>query len=145
LVQGKLPQGIDGLLIDRQIVLSDLVTWASRREFTLFHEIVHHLLNEDGELLEYFTAMYRRDDAAFRRELERCCNIGAAEFLMPQAQVYAAIREEGFSVSLAARISDRYGASIVAAAQQLAQCAPRDSYMIIAVDGTAPWVPYPHN
>ena len=144
IAEGALPAGTDGLLAGRTIVLSDRVTWPPRREFTVFHEITHYLLDEDGELIEDFTDTYRKDPAAYKRELERCCNVGAAEFLMPQRGVYEAIQAEGLSIALVERIVARHGVSIVAAAQQLASCAPADSYVILAVDGAASWVPRPH-
>lgn len=142
---GPLPIGNDGLLADRHIVVSDRVTWPPRREFTVFHEIVHYLLDEDGELIEHFTAMYRKDAAAYQQELERCCNLGAAEFLLPQERVYEVIRREGFKVALVDHLASQHGASIVAAAQQLALCAPADSYVVLACDGNAPWVPRPYD
>jgi len=130
--EGSLPAKTDGLLSGNRIVLNDRITWPPRREFTVFHEITHYLLDEDGELIEYLTDAYRKDANAFRQELERCCNVGAAEFLMPQQRVYDAIREEGFSIGLLERIVARHGVSVVAAAQQLASCAPAGSYVVLA-------------
>ncbi len=143
LTNGPLPADTDGLLSGDHIILNDRVTWGPRREFTVFHEITHHLLDEDGELIEYLTDTYRTDATSYRRELERICNVGAAEFLMPRARVYEAIAEEGFSIGLVERTAKRHGVSVVAAAQQLALCAPRDSYVILAVDAAAASVPNP--
>jgi Zn-dependent peptidase ImmA (M78 family) len=63
------------------------IRWAPRAEFTIYHEITHHLLDEDGEILEHFTDLLANDSVAFDREIERCCDRGAAEFLMPRTRV----------------------------------------------------------
>lgn len=136
--RASLPSGVDGLLADGRVVINEAIGWPPRTEFTIFHEIVHHLLDEDGELIEYFTRVLRHDGRAFDAAIERCCNIGAAEFLMPRARVRHMIGEVGFSVALAGRIAARSGTSLVAAALQLARWAPVDCYLVLGAHGPIP-------
>ncbi len=129
--RGPLDAGTDGFWADRIIVVNNTVTWPARVEFTIFHEIMHFLLDEDGELIEFFTDTLRRNNAAYKSAIEKCCNQGAAEFLMPQARVRQLIAELGFSVHLVQELSNRTGASLIAAAAQIAVCAPIDCFLAI--------------
>ncbi|MCC6627822.1 MAG: ImmA/IrrE family metallo-endopeptidase [Chloroflexi bacterium] len=141
--RGVLADDIDGLLSGRTIVVNERLAWPPRIEFTIFHEIVHHLLDDDGELIEYFTGVLRRDPAAYRAAIERCCNAGAAEFLLPERGVRDLIASDGLSVDLVERLAHRQGASIVAAGLQVACCAPVECYIVLVAEGPIPrvWPP----
>lgn len=141
--RASLPVGTDGMLSDEQVIVSSRVRWAPRVEFTIFHEITHHLLDEDGEIIEHFTTLLRNDEKAYDREIERCCHKGAAEFLMPRARVAEAIADEGFTVDLVEIIAERYGTSLIASALQLAHCAPVDCLVVLCSHGAVPtsWPP----
>lgn len=131
----SLQSGTDGMLADGYVIVDRSVRWAPRVEFTIYHEITHHLLDEDGEIIEHFTELLRNDEKGYDREIERCCHKGAAEFLMPRARVAEAIRDEGFSVDLIELIAERHGASIIASALQLAHCAPVDCFVVLCSHG----------
>jgi hypothetical protein len=141
---GPLGPARDGLLTKGNVVVNRTLRWAPRIEFTIFHEIFHYLLEEDGEIIELYTEILRSDDAAYKAAIERCCHQGAAEFLMPQARVRDAISTNGFSVELVEFIAERHGASIVASAIQVARCAPVDCYVVICSHGLAPRSSPPH-
>ncbi len=130
--------GADGLLVDDHVIVNDALSWVARIEFTIFHEIVHHLLDEDGELIDYFTRTLRNDPVAFEAAIERCCHQGAAEFLMPNDHVRQLIAAEGFSTSVIERVAAVGGASIVAAAIQAAYYAPIDCYVVLCAHGRVP-------
>lgn len=134
----SLQVGTDGMLAGDNVVVDWGIRWAPRVEFTIFHEITHHLLDEDGEIIEFFTAALRHDEAGYDRAIERCCDKGAAEFLMPRAQVRETIRAEGFSVDLVELIAKRHGTSIIASALQLAHCAPIDCFVVLCSHGPIP-------
>jgi hypothetical protein len=121
----------DGFWSDRLIVVNQSIDWPARVEFTLFHEIMHFLLDEDGELIDFFTDTLPRDQSKYQSAIERCCNQGAAEFLMPQSSVRDLIAERGFSVIRVKELADQTGASLVAAAAQIAVCAPIDCFVTI--------------
>ncbi len=139
-----LQSGTDGMLSGRRVFVDRAVGWAPRAEFTIYHEITHHLMDEDGEIIEHFTELLRNDERAFKREIERCCHKGAAEFLMPRKRVAEIIGAEGFSVGLVGLIAERHGASLIASALQLAHCAPLECYVVLCSYGPVPGGRSPH-
>jgi IrrE N-terminal-like domain len=136
LERASLAGGRDGMLTGQTIVVEESLQWQPRIEFTIFHEVTHHLLNEDGELYEYFTERLRRDQRAFDVEIERCCHLGAAEFLMPRAHIRQLIEQSDFSLNLIETIAQTHHSSLVAAAIQLGKQAPIRCYIVIACRGT---------
>jgi len=129
--RAALPPGIDGLLADGCVVVDATLTHRARVEFSIYHEIMHHLLDEDGALIEYYTARLRRDERSYRAAIERCCQQGAAEFLLPRERVQAAIAADGFAPHLVGLLADGAGVSLAAAAIQLARCAPVECYVVL--------------
>lgn len=143
LIRAQLPRRTDGsLTADGRVIVSDAIEWTSRLEFTAFHEIVHYLLDEDGELIEYFTEVLSSNHEFYDRAIERCCQIGAAEFMIPRARVRALLTDNGFSVDLVGPLAGLNGASIVAAAVQLAACAPVACYVVVCRYGVSPLWPH---
>jgi hypothetical protein len=61
---GPLGPARDGLLTKGNVVVNRTLRWAPRIEFTIFHEIFHYLLEEDGEIIEFYTEILRSDDAS---------------------------------------------------------------------------------
>ncbi len=129
--RAPLPTGVDALLAGDCVVVADALAHRARVEFSIYHEIMHHLLEEDGALIEYYTARLRHDDRAYRAAIERCCQQGAAEFVLPHDHVTAAIAAEGVAPHLVGLLADRAGVSLAAAAIQLAQCAPVECYVVL--------------
>ena len=138
LERASLQAGTDGMLADGCVVVDRDMHWVPRVEFTIYHEITHHLLDEDGEIIEHFTELLRNDEGAYKREIERYCHKGAAEFLMPQEKVAQAIRAEGLSVDLIETMANRHGSSLIASALQLAHCAPVDCLVVLCSYGPIP-------
>jgi len=136
LCRAPLPPGADGLLSGDRVIVGDTLPPA-RVEFTIFHEIMHHLLDEDGALIEYYTARLRHDDWTYRAAIERCCQQGAAEFLLPRARVQATIAAEGVAPHLMGLLADHAGVSLAAAAIQVAHCAPVECYVVLCGPGPA--------
>jgi len=129
--RAALPAGIDGLLAGDCVVVDEALAHQARVEFSIYHEIMHHLIEEDGALIEYYTARLRRDDRAYHAAIERCCQRGAAEFLLPRERVRAAIAAEGVTPDLVGLLADRTGVSLAAAAIQVAHCAPVECYVVL--------------
>jgi hypothetical protein len=136
--RAPLPPGTAGMISGDRVVVDRNIGWAPRAEFTIYHEITHHLIEEDGEIIEHFTELFRSDDGAFKQEIERCCDKGAAEFLMPRKRVAETIKAETFSVELVGAIAERHGASLIASAIQLAHCAPVECYVVLCSYGPVP-------
>lgn len=144
LVDGKLPKGTNGLLrTNGTLVVNSDIVWVSRREFTIFHEAIHWLLNEDGEIYDYLSDTYPNNPEHIDKVLERCCEMGAAEFMMPRKRVQEYIERESFSVDLVERLGGMNGASTVAATVQLAKQAPVECYIAVCGYGVSPrfWPP----
>ncbi len=139
--RAPLPGGIDALLAGDCVVVDAALTHQTRVEFSIYHEIMHHLIEEDGALIEYYTTRLRRDERAYRAAIERCCQQGAAEFVLPRERVQAAIVAEGFAPHLVGLLADHAGVSLAAAAIQLAHYAPVECYVVLcraAGSGTGP-------
>jgi hypothetical protein len=130
--------GTEGALVEGQVIVNRGTHWRPRAEFTIYHELFHYLLEEDGDIIEHYTELLRGDDEQYRSAIERCCNQGAAEFMMPQARVREMIRSQGFCVDLVGLIADRHGSSLIASALQLAQCAPVDCFVVLCSHGLVP-------
>lgn len=126
------------------VVVNSRTTWPPRIAFTIYHEILHYLIEEEGdEIIESYGQALRNQTEAFEDALERCCNAGAAEFLLPRHAVLAAIAERGFSVDLIEYLSNSHGSSLLATSVQLASCAPVQCYVVICTYGASPAWPHP--
>lgn len=139
LKEADLPDGKDGAYIEneRTILINRKIKSTERRTFTLYHEITHHLIRNEPQLyseLHEFTS----DNDAFDRTLEVLCNVGAAEFLLPGEYVRETIQTKGFALELLKIFCEDRGASIPAAAIQLAQYASHDCYIVVCELGGMP-------
>jgi IrrE N-terminal-like domain len=130
--------GTEGALVEGQVIVNRGTRWTPRAQFTIYHELFHHLLEEDGDIIEHYTELLRGDDEQYRSAIERCCNQGAAEFMMPQTRVREAIQAEGFSVDIIELIADRHGSSLIASSLQLAHCSPVDCFVVLCSNGSVP-------
>ena len=135
----EMPLDKEGAYIEDQakIIINKLITSDERRRFTLFHELVHHLIRLDGDLYSYLHEIYT-DDSIFDRTIELLCNIGAAEFILPREQVREVIENEGFSLQLLLKFCEERKVSGPAALIQLIQCAPNKCYGVICEYGFSP-------
>ena len=116
-----LPDGIDGMLEGKTILVSSNIESVERKRFTLFHEVMHHLINEEGLLI---SELHDLTNGNYGKQLEQFCNIGAAEFLMPRIEFMKLSQEKGFNVELILHAADHFKASTIVATIQLAQIAP---------------------
>lgn len=135
----RLPVDKDGVYIenDRKIVINRDVSSEERRRFTLYHELVHHLIREEADLYSYLHDTYE-DTKVFDKTIENICNIGAAEIILPRDQVRELINREGFSLNLVPQICQQGCVSGPAAIIQLVQCAPNQCYGVVCEFGISP-------
>ena len=62
-------------------------TYKPRTIFTLFHEILHFLIEKEGaEIIEILT---NHSTSTYKDSLEQLCDFGASEFLLPQQELLA--------------------------------------------------------
>lgn len=140
---GELPDGKDGSYLkdERQIILSSSLTSPERINFTFCHEVMHSRIEDDDDLLSDFADAHRRSDEA---AMERLCNAGAAELLVPSEDV----RQLECSVALIPTLCEQFSASSLAVAFQMINCADDVRYLVIAemrtviVAPTTPLDPY---
>ena len=85
----------------------------NRLRFTIFHEIVHYLLDDDGALLQLLHDVFGADQDSIDRFKEYACHVGAAEFLVSRDEVVKLIHRRGFTVDLISFMYEQYGISRV--------------------------------
>ena len=121
------PPGIarkDGMLDGKTILINSRIRSKERKRFTQFHEVTHYLLNKDGELISELHDLTYNQKGEYDKQLEKFCNIGAAEFLMPSEEFRKLYEEKGFNVELIPLAANCFKSSTIATTIQLAQVAP---------------------
>ncbi|HVB25211.1 MAG TPA: ImmA/IrrE family metallo-endopeptidase [Ktedonobacteraceae bacterium] len=129
-VTGNLGTGREGAAFADTIVLDPSMGVKARQRFTLYHEIVHLLLKRNDELYSILHDQYP-SDKDFNHIIERLCNAGAAEFVIPREAVRTAMEEKGFSISLVRDLSSISEVSPAAVSVQLALCAKHECIMTV--------------
>jgi Zn-dependent peptidase ImmA (M78 family) len=121
------PDGEDGAYLDdlRQIVISTKVKNEERVNFTFLHELMHAIIQDDPDLL---SACHDVPGGFSDDLIERLCNKGAAEMLVPSE----AVRQYGCSVALIPTLCEQFSASSLAVAFQMINCADDVRYLVIA-------------
>lgn len=119
---GQLGPEQEGAAFVENIVVDPKIGVKARQRFTAYHEIVHHLIRRNNELYSILHDQYQKDKD-HTNIIERLCNVGAAEFVIPRGSVFAAIEEEEFSISLVRSLSRVDEISPTAVCVQLASCA----------------------
>lgn len=115
------------------ITLNSHIRHDERRNFTFAHELMHHCIDQDNNLFELI-ADYAENasNEALDALVERLCNVGAAELLMPSDEVREIIAAREFTVALIPELCERFKASSIAAAIKLVTLAEHACYMFIA-------------
>jgi Zn-dependent peptidase ImmA (M78 family) len=117
----------------RIITLNNRVMHLERRNFSFCHEFTHDQIECDDDLREIIHEFtINMSDEDMERLIERLCNIGAAELLIPSEDVRQVMLEKGFSTTLIPELCERFGASSIAVAFQMVNCASHDCYLVIA-------------
>ena len=117
-------------LQDRKtVVLDPRVQSPERLQFTFSHELMHDRIEQDDDCLSLLADAYIKSDHA---TMERLCNAGAAELLMPSEDVQDMTRVCGFSTATIPALCHRYRASSLAVAIHMAFTASHQCYLVIA-------------
>jgi Zn-dependent peptidase ImmA (M78 family) len=128
----------DGMITDGTILINSRIQSKERKQFTRFHEVMHHLIDEDEELISMLHEATWGQNGEYERQVERLCNIGAAEFLMPREEFTELYKEKGFNVELIPSAANLFGSSAIATTIQLAQVAPNSCITAICEYGLIP-------
>ena len=130
-----LPPKVNGAIEGRTILINSRIQNKERKQFTRFHEVTHHLIDEDEELISVLHDVTWDQNGEYERQVERLCNIGAAEFLMPREEFTKLYKEKGFSVELIPFAANHFESSAIATTIQLAQVAPNSCITAICEFG----------
>lgn len=136
--EGQLPPEREGMIEGRTIVINSRIQSQERKQFTRFHEVMHYLIDRDEELISILHDATWGQNGEFKRQLERLCNIGAAEFLMPREKFIELYKERGFNVELIPAATSYFKSSEIATTIQLAQVAPHSCITAICEFGLIP-------
>lgn len=113
---------------------------SERIEFTIFHEILHILTEQDGEIVselhDHF--YYTRDDRLEKWALEALCNVGAAEFFMPLAVYVPFIRDRGWQANAIPAVASEFKCSNIPPAFQFALTHPKPCTTLVCEHGIPP-------
>lgn len=133
----------DGFHVEDVVVLGTQQGQTPERvRFTLYHEICHHLLRQDEELWSELHDCVARD-RDFGAVVERLCNLGAAEFLLPRSYIRPILETEGVSVALIERLAGHFKASRLATAIQIVDCATHACILVVAARVEPPSIRHP--
>lgn len=122
----------DGMILrEGTILINSRIQNEERKRFTQFHEIMHHLIHQDDELISMLHDATWDRRGEYEKQLERLCNIGAAEFLMPRRQFRELFKEKGFNIELIPAAAVHFTCSAIATTIQLAQVAPHSCIIAI--------------
>jgi hypothetical protein len=116
----------DGTSITEAGIILYRPTASRRQNFTLLHELAHHLIDADGQCLNWLA---NRPEAL--RELEQLCDLVAAALLIPRQLVDAALAGGPPSATTLGDLYDRSEGSRSACAVSLAQRLPCDGFVAI--------------
>lgn len=120
----------DALWTSGRILVSQAAS-ASRRRYSLGHEIVHSLLVSHDEGAD-FSNLTTRERKAAERELEFLCQVGAAELLMPSGSFSERMGESLPALRMILGLASDFKVSIEAAAHRVVDLAPLPCAMLCA-------------
>jgi len=128
---GTLPDGDEGSYIKekRQIILDTRVRIPERLHFSFYHELMHAHIEDDDDILSLLADAHIYDEYD---TIERMCNAGAAELIVPGDEVYGFLRTKPFSASLIPEMCERFLASSLAVAFKMINHTSHECHLVIA-------------
>jgi len=113
----------------RRIVLDPSAQSPERLNFTFFHELMHDRIEHDDNLLSMLADAYIGSEDVV---IERLCNAGAAELLIPTFDLRKTLQVCEFSTGSIPMLCEQYGASSIAVAFKMISAASHDCFLVIA-------------
>lgn len=128
---GKLPNDKFGAFVpEKNQIVIDQESPPKRQRFTLAHEVMHYLIQNDDDLLSDLHEEFVGDK--LETELENLCNLGAAEMLLPGNVVDAAIEKKGQHPKLIPELAELHQVSEEVVIIALAERGPTPSIVLMA-------------
>lgn len=141
--QGGALESCDALLVPvagvPNIVLNSRVRSRGRRNFSVAHEIAHSWF-EDPYGVHFFHRLGRRERQSLDAEeqcLERLCDTGASELIMPHDWFRAALERRGLSGASVPALARDFDVSLEAAALRTTEVS-EDPCVVVLVESCAP-------
>lgn len=116
----------DGALADDTVVLNNDGRSEERQNFTFYHEVTHHLIRQNDDLLSQIHDAIEEPDSM----IESLCNEGAAEFLVSREDIDGAVAALGFSTKTIPIICQKHIASALVVAFQMVTYARHHCYFV---------------
>lgn len=116
-------KSIEGLFHEdsNTILINEDINLEERKLFSIYHELCHGLIREEDEFFSDLHDLYENDNE-FTKVIERLCDIGACEFLLPRKELLEQIYTHGLSIRLLPDICSKYKVSKQMALRRLAEC-----------------------
>lgn len=124
----RLNPGQDGALADDTVVLNNDGRSEERQNFTFYHEVTHHLIRQNDDLLSQIHDAIQEPDSM----IEILCNEGAAEFLVSQEDIDRAVEGADFSTEIIPVLCQRHIASALVIAFQMVTYARHHCYLVVS-------------
>lgn len=133
----------EGALVYKQdrskgiVLLSDKVTDAGRRRFTICHEVGHFILPGHGK-----ASCRPSEIESFRNGLpqqEIDANAVASELLLPTGVLYPMVQQRKATIFLAKEVSESFGTSLTAAALKIVSLTEESCAFVWSENGAAKW------
>lgn len=131
LIWNTLPDENPGCYVKarRRVVLDPSAQSPERLNFTFFHELMHDRIEHDDNLLSMLADAYIGSEDIV---IERLCNAGAAELLIPTFDLRKTLQACEFSTGSIPTLCEQYGASSIAVAFKMISTASHDCFLVIA-------------
>lgn len=123
--------GCDGVSIIKDGIILYRPTETRRENFTLLHELAHHLIAQDEDCMSWLA-----DQPDPRRQREQLCDLVAAKLLVPVQDVDAALAGGRPSADAVVRLFMDTEASRTACAVAIAQRLPCDGFVALIEEGS---------
>lgn len=121
------------LYAGKPILQFNAIETPTRRNFSLWHEISHHLFQTADDGFQALLEEKHGRSTKLSRDLEESlCNESAAVLQMPDSHVQAALRKYGFDPRTAVALSDTCGSSIEASLRRISDSFDIDSWVLLA-------------
>lgn len=131
----ELDLGTDGYYIKdaRLITLNSQIGHQERRNFSFCHELIHDRIVCNDDFCEALhEATFHMSNAGTESIIEKLCNQGAAELLIPSDELRVMIAQQDFSVELIPELCDRFKASSLAVAFRMISMAEHSCHLLVA-------------
>lgn len=133
----RMPNGCFGRRHGNQIAVNSDMTFRERIEFTVFHEILHILIDIDGNIDSALLEHLEHGSNHYVWNIEDFCNLGAAEWIMPSQDFRELMDAKLWKLASLRCVTEIFRCSLMAAAFQFAHWNPDPCHVVVC---EAKWI-----